>query len=82
MALTTPERRNAGSTIDIAAIAAPRIEISRLGLKLPGGGIEVDIQHAGSAAELQLAGIAFPDIEPRGAELPNEIGRCRADHAF
>ena len=82
MALTTPERRNAGSTIDIAAIAAARIEISRLGLKVLGGGIEVDIQHTGGAAELQLAGIAFPDIEPRGAELPNEIGRCRADHAF
>ena len=59
------QRGNATGAVDILAVAgAAGIDIARLRFAAGGAGIEVDIEHAGRADELQLAGIAFPDLEP------------------
>ena len=68
--ISTPaECRDASRAIHRPAIAgAPRLHMGRNRLSTGTQRIKIDVENAWLALELQLAGIAFGDIEPRASK--------------
>lgn len=71
---------DAGAAIDIASVAAPRIDISRGRAATVVVGVKIGIQHAGRARPLQFACIAVANVEPGWAELADQRVGIGADH--
>ena len=82
-----PQGDNASRAVNLFAIARPpRFGISGAqfgsGRARRAARVEIDIEHAGSTAILEFAGITFAHIEPRGSELSIKLRWRCADHAF
>ena len=75
------QRRDAGATFDIGAVGGTAgIDEAGAGLLPLCRRVEEYVEDAAGAAELQLAGIALPHVEPGLAELTDERGCAGADN--
>src|SRR5262245_35244837 len=62
------ERGDAGGAVDILALRRAGIDIARYGFLALVPRIEIDVEHAGRAGELQAPGIALMRVEIGRAE--------------
>ena len=72
VALAALQRIDARRPVDRRAVAPPRIDISDDFGAVFALGVEIGIEHAGFAGELQLTAIDFDHVEPGFAEQPLE----------
>ena len=64
---------DAGRLIDIAARRRARVDMGDASAPLPLDGIEIGVEHAAAAAELELEAGAFADLQRRVAEMADQL---------
>ena len=71
------ESRNAARLINIGAGRAPRVDV-RYGVGAVLARIQIGIENAGAAAELELEAAAFANLERRATEVADKFLRSEA----
>jgi epoxyqueuosine reductase len=74
------ESGGAAGAVEVAAVGEPSIDIGDDGLAATPRGIEIGIEHAGGAAELELPSRPFANVELGPSELPLEDAGGAPDH--
>ena len=80
--LPPAERGDAGGAIDVAAVGEAGVDMGDDRLGARARRIEIGVEHADRAEELELARRAFADVEIGIAEQGDEGARILAHHAF